>query len=332
MVESASVVSRPNFGSSRTLAKGNKDNKAIRKVYKYRKGFQAKKSTLNKKAIGVLAKQVKTLQLQRFGSVQWQSQFTSLNSAIVTAFPQKSNPVCFALNNFYNNANLYRGEVTPTPPLGGVASGVTLPTNLAWRKQDFDVDLNHEYQWLAINNQEIVSKTQYLPIKTKLQINFDALIHQTQRDPLRFRVTIFSIKKQPGNRKAPAALMAIPQDLGAYWNLAAPLFKDKNYFSKIRHKIYHDRWITFYPPSATGSVSSLSKSFNYTHYFDEEPLNRDYQNEPPGSTFLDAIPEDEVIWCMISGSKDNLHLDDSVVNINMARVNTFRDKKGVSII
>lgn len=329
MVQSGSAYVRQNYGNKR-LSKGSSSNKPIVTIYKKKRyGKKQPKTAMNKEAIMKISKQVKTLQLQRFGSVQWQTQFTTLNSAIPTAFPSRLHPVLFCVNSIYNNTALYRGNVDPA----GEPQGLILPAAQYWRKQDFRVDINNQYQWIPINNQEQVSQTQFLGIKSNLKITFDARIHQTARDPVKFRVTFFSLRKQPSGEQPNSALMTLPDNLGAYWNMAADNPEDRNYFSKVRHKVLYDRWVVFNPPSNNGAVSSLNKTMTYSYKFPElKPLAKDFHPVPLGQTFISSLPIDEVVWCMISSNYENLAGGDSVVNINMSRVNTWRDAKGVSTI
>lgn len=331
MTQSGSTFIRRNFGV-KSLTKGNTINKPIQSVYKRKKyGVKQKKTSQNKEAIVKLSRQVKSLQLTRYGEVQWQTQYTSLNSSIYEEFPQRSHPILFCANSLYNNTALYRGNVT----IAGQPEALVLPSLKSWHKQDFRPDIEDQYQWIPINNQEVVSQTEYLPIATRLRMQFNIRAAQSSRDPIKFRVTFFSVRNQPAGQPTNSVLMNLPAKLGAYWHMAADNPEDRNYFSKIRHKIHYDRWVVINPPANPLAVSSLSKTLTYNYKFpDLKSLKKGVGTHPvpAGTNLASSIPDDEVVWCLISSNYDNLAIGDSVVDINMSRVNTWRDHKGVSVI
>ena len=99
-------ASRPNYVNKsnyyrsygRTVANPPKDstnNKSVKKVYK--KAPPKTKTNQNKNAIMTLARQVKTLQNQRFGELQSHTQYALCTGDNI---PQSGRPVAICLNNF----------------------------------------------------------------------------------------------------------------------------------------------------------------------------------------------------------------------------------------
>lgn len=310
------------------LAAARKSNAPIRRVYRKKNGL--KKPAQNKKAVLKLSRQVKTLQLQRYGDRQWQTQFCRLTSTVAGQFPYKEHPVAFLLNSFYNNDTVYRGDIQQP---SGVPSGLPIGPNTVFTKQLFDTNIDSRFQWLAINNQELVSQTQYLPIATKLNFRIRSRLVDTINEPVKFRISIIKLKRQPQGA-GPATLMSLPTYLGAYRALASDDFRDRNRFSKIRHTVLFDRWITFNPPSNTGATSKLVYNCYYNHYFKGiNPVNKNQHLEPGpivDQDLITNIPEKDLVWCLISCNASAFV--QSQFTIDMQRVNTWRDHKGVTTI
>lgn len=313
-------------GPKNTLARSRRSNTAVRRVY--RKNKLAPKTTQNKKAITLLSKQVKLLELQRYGERQYQSQFLRLTSSVAGTFPYTEKPVAFLVNSFYNGDDVYRGDVSPA----GIPSGLPIGGTTVWTKHTFDPGIDPRFQWQAINNQELVSTSQYLPIASKINFRISSQLVATYPAPVRFRISVFKLRKQPEGAGL-ATLMSMPTYLGAYQNLASDDIRQRNRFSKVRHNVLYDRWVTFNPPSAQFATSKLTQNVFYNHYFKEKPININ-KHPIPGPVvdqdLISNIPETDLVWCVISCNSSSFVA--SQFTIDVSRVNTWRDHKGVTSI
>lgn len=301
-------------------------NAPIKRIYKKKRYL--KKPKQNALAINTLAKQVRSLQLNSYGQRQYRTDYCSLASGIPTQFCQTETPICFALNNFYDNNPVYRGEISAA----GEPSYTTLTSTNSWAKQPIETnpgDLLPKYQWTAINNQQEVSPTTYLPIANKLKFRFVSNIHQTLPSPARYRITVFKVLKPIGNEapQSNSVDMDLPVFFGAYRGFAHEEPRHRNHFSVKRHKVLYDKWVSFSPPSSVNGVSSLDQTITYNHYFDgKKAITQNKQTEPAGASFLGNIPSEEIIWCMISTNINVFTV--SSMRIHMSSSKTWRDKKG----
>lgn len=299
---------------SGAIARGRYKNKAVVKALE----TKPKKTIVkgNRSAIHTLAKQVRTLQLDKFGSLQFQFQSCQLTSSVATENPTLTTPIAFLLNGFYNNSLLYQGSVT-----AGVPIGTALGTKL--KKQDYDTDLKNQYQWNERNNQDIVSTIQYLPVYTKIRLTFNGKLEQTETTkPIRFRVSVFKLKRQPLNTVVQS--MAMPSYLGAYWHMMDDNPNSRNHFSKMYHDVIMERYVTFKPPSTPNAVESVYRTIEIPYSFPKaEPIN--FDKEQTDEVLWSNIPQHQCVWLMISSNQ----LLDSGISINIERSITWRDKHGL---
>lgn len=323
---SASQLSNP-FARSATarkassVAKSRLVNKPVKSIQKRRNRKPETKTANNAKAINVLAKQVKTLQLGEFGSKQHQTQSVKLSHLIPAESPTTTTPLAFMFNSFYDGTNIFQGSVNAT----GDPLVVTADT---FAKQTFDVDIKDAYQWNEQENLDTVSTTEYLPVYEKLKLHFTGTIKSSQPN-IRYRVTLFKLKNQP--MISTSKNMNMPYALGAYWHMCDDIVGQKNYFSKKYHTVLMDKWLTISPPvlsTTSGHVQHIYRTLELPFSFGKvKPIQYDKQSGTTGvQTPYNNIPQEEIIWCLISSNQTNAG---SGIDINIERNLYWRDKHGV---
>lgn len=296
-------------------------NKPVEKAMK-----KDKAPTVNKrqtKAIGTLARQVKSLQLSKLGSKQFQFQAATIRANVTTPISIVA-PMFFAANSFYNGTDIYRGTVNPQTnvPTYQVMGG-NIPIN--FQKQTFDTGLENEYQWNERANLDSVNKVQYLPVFMNYKFRFFGQMN-VGAQPLRYRVTFFKMKRQA----VPNSVinMALPQTGGAYWHMCDDDALTRNHFSKSYHHVIADRFVTFYPPTDTNSVKMVNKIVSIKHAFNTTtPLKPNIGTNPAGQKFWSNINQDEIIWCLISTNYPSGTTHPNIV-ISIERGLTWRDQTG----
>lgn len=304
-------------------------NRRIKRIY--RRGKGKKKTTVNKRAILSLGRSIRALKQQSYGFKQWDTQFLRISSNIAGQFPLRDQPVAWLVNSLYPNAAqgaVYRGGIDPT----GVPTGAPIGGTVFWTKQTFDPTIGNEFQWIPAANQSSVSATQYLPLESKYTFNIRASLSAIQA-PVTFRITMFMLRNQREGQ-GPGISMGLPIYLGSYGRMCVNDLRSKNYFSRIRHRVLWDRTITFNPSVATaGEVNTLNmqKTLKHTVRFPNKPIRMNTQLIPAGDqTLISNLPEDQLVWCMISCSE--FALPASSFTFDIARVNSWRDMHGLTTL
>lgn len=269
------------------LPSGSSTNKAVKRVYSKSKSVPKNKVDTNKKAIMTLSRQVKNLQNQRYGEIQ--SCIDSLATASATSYlPTQASPVCFAINDFYNNTPLYKGTLSAGVP-GFSQEG-------SFSRISYQSDLNDNYEWCARMNTDQVSSVEYKPVSTRLDIEFFLKNLNLEGYPARARVTLFKVKPITLEGSVDCSM---PSRLGAYRNLSANAGDSKtNYFSPRLHEVIYDKKI-----SVTMDTDNVKRriSFSIPYTFKtNHVLKPDFTNLPVGQIFINSVPQTEIIWCMIS--------------------------------
>lgn len=301
------------------VARGRKTNKKV--LSKLRKGPVKTIVKGNKSAIYQLSKQVKLLQLQKFGSIQRQMQHVRIapgagNTPLIQA------PVFFCFNQFKDTTPYFNGVVSAA----GQASAVQ--GLIGFRKQTFDIDLEDKYQWNELaNSTTTVSIVEYLPVFCNLKIQISGSRIQTD-DLLRYRFTLFKTKRLPPNNNQ--KLMSLPLYGGAYWHMCDDDASTRNYFSKSYHTVLIDKWLTIPPPEPYTSVKKINQVINIPYSFGKiESVKVNQAPVPVGQTVYTNIPEKDQMWLMISCNLDGTAAAPLDITFDISRHLTWRDRHNV---
>ena len=292
-----------------TVTKAPLSSRFNRPVYrKLRKPRSTTKVARNRSAITTLARQVKTLQQQRFGELQSQTMYCNIQAPDL---PTPATPLAFLLNNFYPQP-IYRGTVS-----NGMASYVQASTSLT--KQTFQSDLDDQFEWNARRNTDIVSVVEYKPVYTRLKIRFRLAFNGTKL-PTFLRVTVLKIRPYLTSKKLDVSR---PMALGAYRNLAIQDFNPaRNYFDRKYHTILTDKWmkVTFDEPAGETLVDRTC-IISWRH---SDKLLKPDLNAPSGEIFWSNVPVSDQLWVLISAGENS-----RVEAVEIGKFDTWRDPHGV---
>lgn len=293
------------------LPGGASTNKAVKRVYAKSKAKPKTKVDTNKKAIMTLSRQVKNLQNQRYGEVQSAIEVLNL---VGDARPFIDQPVCFPICNFYNNSPVYKGTL-----VAGVPGFVQCDT---FNRLSYQSDINDQFEWTARMNADTCSSVQYKPISTRLNFEVNLNNMNSGVDDFKIRVTLLKVK--PLTLEG-AVDCALPTRLGAYRNLAGTVANTKaNYFSPRLHEVLYDKTIkTSF--DTTRNTRQLNFSIPYT-FKTSHVITPDFTSQPAGQVYIMAVPNNEIIWCLISVSDDAAS---KLTNIKCSRYLKWRDRDGV---
>lgn len=308
-------------GVAKRYSTGNKQNvnTAVKRVYKKTVPKTAPKK--NMMAINTLAKQVRNLQLSKYGRAQWQHQhmvFTADNTLTNMTLKQVS-PRAFCVNNFYTDSKIYTGTVAGTAP-NQVASYATTAN---FTTVGVDSLFSNVYDWNYKQSQDTLSNVSYLPIKTNIKIRFRCVDNGPSAIPVRCRVTLFKFKTGSFNNTVQSHL---PTNLGAYSYMVDRNPTTRNYFNTHEyHEILCDKYVYFKQQNA--AQTDVERTLMIPLQFPgKKPLDVDIAASTPGSTdFTDNISKKDQIWCLISTDATT----DSRVDFQMERWVHWRDQHGV---
>jgi len=298
------------------IARGRWKNKKV--ISKLKSGGPKKtirkKVYNNKSAIFTLAKQVKSLQLTRFGELQRQHQSCNLSYTTALQTPLVTKPLAFCVNDFYNGNKIYQGQVNPATQMPQTTTAAQM------KKQTFDLDIADGFQWNEKNNQNTVSLLEYLPVYTKLKFTLTGQIRGTAGHALRYRFTLFKTKHLALSNSVQS--YAMPSSLGAYWYMCSNDPTLKNYFSKKYHTVLQDKYVTIMPPSDPSGVQKIYRTVEMPFSFGNIKSMRPQITATPASqTVWTNVSRDELIWCLISCNT----VSGQEVNINFDRYIVWRD-------
>lgn len=305
-----------------TIAKAirkRRTNNPVKRVYKGKRPT----TNVNKTAIMRLSRQVKQLQMARYGFKQWQHQNgTALdpldpNYTSPTFHITQGTPLCFCVNDFYAYSKIFQGGATLTNPPVPTYSEVG---EFRVMSQNPPGMFSTDYNWNLNQSAETVSTIHYLPIKSTINIHMKST-SGPNLGPIRVRVTLFKVKS------ADQALVKtrLPDNLGAYRNLVSASPLDRNYFNThSHHTVLYDKYAYYGQTDVT--KYEQEKHVKIVHQFDgKSPVNYEQFYTPHSQRFYRNIPQRELIWCLISTDTT----DGTRMSVSLDRWNTWRDQHDV---
>lgn len=304
------TIAKRTRGGAKVVRK-RRTNLTIKRVYKTAKPKTLK--TKNKSAIMKLARQVRGLQMQDHGSIQRCVQHASLTSG---QMPTVDHPVLFCVNNFYADAQLFRGK---THTVSGVSNVGGFDLLGSWAKRDAshvqNLDVQHKWDYRA--SLDNVSALQYMPLASDLKLYIKLGNYYTQATT-KFRITFFTRKTTRMNDFL-SINDKLPIYAGAFKNMAHDDLAQRREFSPYLHKILYDKWVVFKPfEDIDRNTQSNEAGSRHDHIatryleipwkFDGKMLKTDLDKKDASSgdyaseTFYTNVPVNQQIWCCISSN------------------------------
>lgn len=326
-VDAASLIQRryQNRKANRLMKSRFKNKKVTKKLVHSRRAPVKTIAKGNKSAILALSRQVRDLQLAKFGNKLYQTQSVLLDHTQINETLSVYNPIAFMVNSFYDRTQVYRGVVSSP---GGIPS-FTAPKYFS--KQTYDTDLQDQYQWNeTMNASTVVSQVEYLPVSAKHKITFKGFLVPSN-EIVRFRVTLFRLRRVPpaSNQKQ----LDLPGTLGAYWHMCENDAAQRNYFSKSYHRVIFDKWITLVAPfqeNTHGPIENIYKTIEIPHVFTSmNTIKMNKTSTPSDQQPWTNLPEDQQIWCLISSSAGTAQQDAPPISVQIERKLCWRQRHGV---
>lgn len=290
-------------------------NNPVKKSY-FRKPIN---KNSNYSAISTLSKQVRMLQMSKYGFKQFQHQHMAYsdNWSLTTISLTQAAPLAFMANNFYDKARIWYGTKTGVAPNQIASYALTG----IWNKVRNDSGLDPKYDWNLKQEEDSVSTTQFLPLSTTMKFTIKCVNSGPVQTPVRARITILKLKPSADVTNIYSKL---PANLGAYAHLVDRDPLTRQYLNTHKfHTVVHEKNLYFPQPDVTHN--DIERTFSYKHIFDGKTAVEFDKNAEPNEDMRHNIPISQQVWVLIS--TDNT--DASRLNIQMERWNTWRDQHGV---
>jgi len=290
----------------------------------------------NKNAIVTLSRQVRELQMKHYGDIQYSRQVLCKNSGtkdiIGNGAFMATSPFLFELKNFYNQAPVFRGDMTSNFQPAFIQDNKWLVINEAHatgagRPYAFDVPT------------DAVSHTQYMPLTAFYAWHVKFWDVDPGKDKI-VRLSVFKLKSSHENSKIKTAL---PDNLGQYANMAVEDPSDRNKFSPVYHQVLYER--TYHIRNNGDVAKDIEQYFNLKWSFSRKDglirLDTDQidgqvnleLNDPMttkqaycAANFGHLVKPEEQIYVLLSTSNNTLS---QKAEISCMRTLRWRDQQGV---
>lgn len=294
---------------AKTTRKQTKRNRPVKRVYTRYRTAPRTRTGANRSAIYTLARQVKTLQNQRYGKLQSHTLFWEKAPPWVLSNNHNTTaaniPWCWQLNDFITPSAMYYGYM----PNGQVASFERFPNNFTPQQYSSG---DPRGNWNKLRNLELASIHSYKPVLSKFTITVNCQLPDAFM-PQRMRVTVLKLKPYIASMTQDTA---IPGALANYANLALePGDPQRNYLWKKYHTILYDKTKII---RNTLDTEHRQFSFSYNHrYGANEVVSPHMTSTPTGQEVYMNTPVSSQIWVLVSWS------DPLVATISKVRINRF---------
>ena len=254
--------------------------------------------------------------MKAVGLKQWQHQrLVGLTPTDGTWFrPASDRPVAFCLNDFNDNCPVYQGYISNLLSLYdqiGAFTEVLAPA-----------DINAHHLWNYKQQQDHVTPDHYMPIKTTVKFNIQAMSSPTM-STIKLRFTVFKIKNIQNNVQK-----SLPGALGAYRNMCVNTPEVRNYFNTAEHHtILSDQWCTIKQTDAT--QVDHQRVVTVPIQFPAKVLKQELTTDPPGQSFTNNIAKEDQVWLLISSNYSYADVSPGPFSVYAERWNTWREKAGV---
>lgn len=323
------MVSTMPFKAGASVVAKNKTNYAVKRVYNRRKNYKPS-ANRNKNAIAVLSRQVRQLQVSKYGDVQYHryvlvKEDTNVKDILGTNKIRDQKPLIWEMMNFYNEAPAYTGledSLTELPTFEKNYKFVpisSLTTNSTFGKPyAFDV------------TNDTPSLVQYMPLSTFYKFHIKVINLETGKD-VKFKLQVFQIKHNSDNNRISTEL---PDYAGSYMNLCKEDPSDENKLSPYYHRQLYSR--EYHIKNNSDVTKDCERYFNLKWTFRNQLLrfdNTQIDAGPSGSTqnfaannFHKVINPNQNIWCCLSTSNSQNNRE---VQVSIMRTDRWRDAEGV---
>lgn len=320
------------------VTKARKTNYAVKKALTTPRPKVTNKLTKykNYNAITTLARQVRSLQMKDYGSIQYTRQCLCRNNGTKDVKGQgtfmATSPFLFELKNFYNSAPVFRGDLDNNNNPTYIQDNkwlVLSETNAGGGTKPYAFDVTND----------AVSTNQYMPLSANYSWHFKFEDLPAGADKI-IQFTIFRLKTSLNSSKVKTQL---PDYLGQYANMCVEDPSDRNKFSPAYHQVllqknYH---VKNYGDSTKDTEKYINLKWSFSGKDGLVTLDSDeIENTPDldlneatstrqqycAANFGQIIRPQDQIYVLLSTSNSNESAD---TEISCMRTLRWRDNNGV---
>lgn len=321
---------------SKALAK-RITNAPVKTIYKRR--AKNTKVDKNKSAIMTLSRQVKSLQLSKIGLYQKAWQNANVGPGFEPVSHGWTNKVLFmALNDFSPYAALWRGEpeIDPLSDNYNTPKTVQISNWATWvpsQNSASGTQMHNRYNYW-FNSQDVVSPVAYLPISTRVTMQFEIEGMPANAEPVYIRYQVIRQKKQLLHTTAHA--LNLPTNMASLAGMAL----DSKYRNRINREYFHihqDKWIKM--SNANDVTKNVKRTLVCTQKFPSKVLKVEGEHPVTSGTaesdnvlqgFTTNIRPTDVYYLVIHTSRNLDFANGERLSINFNRFISWRDQHGVA--
>lgn len=338
-------VYKPRFNIKSSNRKAQTTNKPVKRAMAAPKKAERTLDGRQTKAIMTLSKQVRSLQLSKYGLVQNNRQlaiFTYSPSIAEGQFPTLNEPIAFLMQNMENNGRVYQGTQVPIP--GSTQFDAGYITTTAFTVPQQVNNLANQWQWNRHDRQSNTDiRVGYLPLAKYFEIrtSIEPDANLTQLKPARINIKLIKMRASTYRTQSSNLQYNLPNALGAYGNLLVrPTVQNnysRNYLNKEIHEVLYNKDIYITPKNqasfTTDSTISSRKQYCYTHRFKYSFKPKFIKSavdipEEDASAMWTHIPVHDQVWCLISSDSDQEYLQRLTAKMSISCHNYWRDNVG----
>lgn len=338
-------VYKPTFQIKNRNRKAQTTNKPVMKKMKPPAKKEKTVDGRQTNAIMTLSKQVRSLQLSKYGLVQNNRQlaiFTYNPSISEGQFPLQDKPIAFLMQNLENNQRVYEGTITPIPGSTFSDAGYATTTNFTVPQQVNN--LSNQWQWNRHDRQSNTDiRVGYLPLARYFEIrtSIEPDANLSLLKPARINIKLIKMRPSTYRTQSSNLQYNLPNALGAYGNLLVrPTVTNnftRNYLNKEIHEVLFNKDIYITPKNqasfTTDTPGTGRRQYCYTHRFKYTFKPKFIKSavdipEEDSSAMWTHIPVHDQVWCLISSDCDQDYLTRLTAKMSISSHNYWRDNVG----
>ena len=323
----------PTRSTQATITKNRKTNYAVKKALMTPRPKTTNKLTKykNYNAITTLARQVRSLQMKDYGSVQYTRQVITTNSGQkdITGLGSllRGAPYLFELKNFYGGARIWKGDMDGTLTPSSQQTHRWLPIGTGGV-------LGSGAPWVFDYVQDTPSHIQYMPLTAFYQFHVKFNDVEAGKDKT-LKLSVFRLTNRQDHQN-PLKKTDPIEYLGAYGQMSAEDPSDRNRFSPVLHKVLYER--EYHIKNTGDQTKDVERYINMKWSFSGKDglvrLDTDQIDGSPTSTtqdycavnFKEIIAPQDQIFVLISTNNNDQTIRGE---LSCMRTLRWRDNNGV---
>lgn len=291
-----------------------------------------------RKATKINAAKIKRLQTRVIGHLQKGYHICKIpNLPVPGGFVWKpADPFMIALNDFYTQTTGPNGGSGAIyyPRYFGVAPNLTMGASILDRWSDYKPGENFGFaqqywQWKDVENSQ-PDVTGYLPVTSDIRVCINRERCTPDQGDLWVRIDYVKAKRTfiPSNNVVDPKIYNLPTALGAFANMASPLYATgRNSYNPALWSV-KTRWVKL--RAVTTPSQNIQTVFHVKTRFPKQflKLNNSVTAGGVAEEFWTMVPARTMRWCVFSLSAEPVNGDNTVPSVSLTRHVSYRDNYG----